>query len=515
MPLHINLNEVIVHVKYVSEYLLNVNYMDIVRTGPGLYKDWWIQLASEAPQHVFIETCLLLFILWLTFVRQTVDPKMAYKNERITDAEREENIAEWSPDPIVPDLVGRDEMIVDKLATIVKVDGNYVTLDSSSQRLLNLGSYDFLGMGQLPAVKEASRAALDHYGCGSCGPRGFYGTIDKHLEIERDIAAFMGVEEAISYSDSASTVNSSIPAFAKKGDLLIVDEAVNESIRTGLTLSRAKVEFFKHNDMAHLKAILRAIARDDKRYKRDSTQQRRFIVIEGLYRSIGDVCCLPEIMELKDEYCYRLIIDESLSFGTLGTTGKGVTELYGVNIRDIEIIMISMDTALASVGGLCIGSRTIVDHQRLSGAGYVFSAAAPPFLSAAAMVSLEEMKKKPALLETLRSRVQLFHRLLKEKGVTSLVTSSSEESPVIHLRLAKESSWEDEETVLMTLETEMQNRGVLAWVTRYHSAMLRTFKSNRSVRPSLRIHLHSMLSTKEVETAVSAIRDAARRKKIQ
>jgi len=487
---------------------------DMVVNAPVLYTEWWLELYRDSPHHIIIETGLGMFIIWLMFVRQTVDPRRAYKDNRITEAEVEENIKDWEPEPLVPAPSARDKAMRDRQAVVVKVDGNYVTLDSSSRKLLNLTTFDFLGMSQLKEVKDASKAALDHYGCGSCGPRGFYGTIDKHLDMEREIAKFMGVEEAISYSDGASTVYSSIAAFAKRGDLLIVDDAVNESIRTGLTLSRAKVEFFKHNDMKVLERILKGIAGDDKRQRRDSTQQRRFIVVEGLYRSTGDVCPLMEIVELKKKFCYRLMIDESLSFGALGSTGRGVTEVFKVPITDVEIIMIAMDTALASVGGLCIGSREIVDHQRLSGAGYCFSAAAPPFLSAAAIAALYEMERNTKLLTTVAMHSKLFLELLKDK-VSVLESTSSVGSPIIHLCLRNSRSWELDEADLMAVESDLQSHGFLAYTSRYNAQMIRIFKTNGSVRPSIRVHLHALLTTKEVEQTVSALKEACRRAKLQ
>ena len=112
-------------------------------------------------------------------------------------------------------------------------------------------------------------------------------------------------QEAIQYSDGASAVSSTIPAFAKKGDLLLVDEACNEPIKLGLNLSRSTIQFFKHNDMADLEAIMQSIADDDIRLKRDVTQQRRFIVVEGVYRNTGDVCFLPNILALKERFKYR------------------------------------------------------------------------------------------------------------------------------------------------------------------------------------------------------------------
>ena len=218
------------------------------------------------------------------------------------------------------------------------------------------------------------------------------------------------MQEAISYSDGASAVSSAIPAFAKKGDLLLVDEACCEPILTGLNLSRGTVQSFRHNDMAHLQEIMQSIHDDDKRLRRDSTQQRRFVVVEGLYRNTGDICPLPEILNLKEKFHYRLIMDESLSVGSIGQTGRGVTEYYGLPITAVEIVLVAMDTALASVGGVCVGSREIVDHQRLSGAGYCFSAASPPFLSACASEALKKLEAQPQMLEDLHSKMRHLHR---------------------------------------------------------------------------------------------------------
>ncbi|CAN0482205.1 unnamed protein product [Ectocarpus sp. 8 AP-2014] len=109
----------------------------------------------------------------------------------------------------------------------------------------------------------------------------------------------MGTEEAISYSDSATTISSTIPAFAKKGDLTVVDQGVEENVQTGINLSRSTVRTFKHNDMDDLERVLKEIAAEDNKVKRNVLDQRRFIVVEGLYRNYGDLCPLPRLLELK------------------------------------------------------------------------------------------------------------------------------------------------------------------------------------------------------------------------
>ena len=209
------------------------------------------------------------------------------------------------------------------------VDGNYMIVRGVPTEVLNLSSFDFLGFSQDETVRVTARSALEKYGCGSCGPRGFYGTIDQHLMIEEAMAVFMGTEEAISYSDGAATVSSTIPAFVKKGDLVLCDEACCEPIRMGLKLSRGTVQYFKHNDMEDLEALMQQVADDDIRSRKRNAEgmQRRFVVVEGLYRNTGDLCPLPEIVALKERFCYRLILDESLSFGTMGGTGRGRSKI--------------------------------------------------------------------------------------------------------------------------------------------------------------------------------------------
>merc|ERR1711871_485463 len=140
---------------------------------------------------------------------------------------------------------------------------------------------------------------------------------------------------------------------------------------------------------------------------------------------IGDIYNLPELVKIKNEFYYRLVLDESLSFGTAGPTGKGLTEYFNINIEEIEILTIAMDAALASVGGICIGSREVVDHQRLMGAGYCFSAAAPPFLSAAAMASLSELEHNPKRVQNLQSLSEYFHKSVRKLSKHIIPTSSS------------------------------------------------------------------------------------------
>ena len=328
-------------------------------------------------------------------------------------------------------------------------------------RVLNFCNFDFLGFQTSDAIREASKTALNKYGCGSCGPRGFYGTIDAHLQIEEEISRFCGTDQAILYSDGASTCSSTVAAFAKRGDLLVVDEGVYEPISTGVYLSRANVHWFKHNDVQDLERVLQELQATDRKLGRKPGAQRRFIVVEGLYKNMGTIAPLDEIVALKHKYKYRLILDESFSFGTLGKTGRGALEEHHKRpMFDAEITTIALENAIGSIGGVTVGNEEVVDHQRLSGAGYCYSASAPPFTASAAVTSLRILEERPELVQRLQANVKYTYQRLLEKIEQhndgdgdettqpsqqqhyKLVVTSDSRSPIVVLQLEQESVYE-------------------------------------------------------------------------
>ena len=250
--------------------------------------------------------------------------------------------------------------------------------------------------------------------------------------------------------------------------------------------------------MEHLRTILDSIARDDRKLRRDVNQQRRFIVVEGLYRNTGDLCPLKEILRLKEKYFYRLILDETLSFGTIGKTGRGLTEHCNVKISDVEIITLAMDTTLASVGGVCIGSREIVDHQRLSGAGYCFSASAPPFLSAVAIEALKIMEEEPERLQKLMDNAQMLREALD--GVKGVVVRSKHVTPVVHLELATPLESSDAEAALVArVAAACVQQGVAISANKF------AVKTTGPLRPSLTLNASSKLNKGEITKIVAVL----------
>ncbi len=200
---------------------------------------------------------------------------------------------------------------------------------------MNLASYNFTNLAEHENVKEKAIETLRSYGVGSCSPPGFYGTIDVHMQLEADIARFLGTQNCIIYSQGFSTVGSVIPAFSKRGDIIVADRGVNYAIQKGIQISRSTVYWYDHNDMESLQNVLEQVKHDTKR--RNGPLTRRFIVTEGVFEGDGALADLPKIQELKKRYKFRLILDESLSFGTVGATGRGLTELYNIPASDVEI----------------------------------------------------------------------------------------------------------------------------------------------------------------------------------
>ncbi|KAK7682903.1 hypothetical protein QCA50_013936 [Cerrena zonata] len=235
-------------------------------------------------------------------------------------------------------------------------------------------------------IKSAAKGVISSAGVGACGPPNFYGTQDVHVRLEEDLSNFLGTEQAIIYGQDFVTAGSVIPAFLKRGDLIIADSGINLAIQKALIVSRCDIEWYDHNDMDHLEQILTEVKPVLDKQK---PIRRRFIVTEGLFANSGEIANLPRIVELKNKFKYRLFLDETLSIGTIGKTGKGIVEHFNIPRSEISITIGSMALSFASSGGFCVGVAPMVHHQRIQSNAYVFSASLPPY---SAKVTSEAIK---------------------------------------------------------------------------------------------------------------------------
>ncbi|KAK5791900.1 hypothetical protein PVK06_033013 [Gossypium arboreum] len=209
------------------------------------------------------------------------------------------------------------------------------------------------------------------------------------------------------------------------------DEGVHWGIQNGLYLSRSTIVYFKHNDMESLEKTLEKITAQNKRAKK----LRRYIVVESVYQNSGQIAPLDKIIRLKEKYRFRVLLDETNSFGVLGRTGRGLTEYCGVPIEKIDIVTAAMGHALATEGGFCTGSARVIDHQRLSSSGYVFSASLPPYLASAAITAIDILEQNPDLTSKLKENIAILWKGLSD--IRGLSIASNPESPIVFLVLEK------------------------------------------------------------------------------
>ena len=375
--------------------------------------------------HLMVEGFLVMLCMYMLMLRAH---KLDESELVLKDREVEDLVKEWEPAP----LVKKGAPIMSAPPRVEAVLGAHTVV--AGRKCVNCASMNFLGIQGDADITAKCERAMDKYGVGSCGPRGFYGTFDVHLGLEERMANFMGVEDATLYAYDAATVSSVIPCFSKKGDRIVADSSVNFGIQTGILLSRSDVAYFEHNNAVDLRRILEEFRTKDGKRELTRPTFRKFLAIEGVYANSGDVAPLREIFDLAKEFKYRIIMDESFSLGVLGRRGRGLTEEVGLEPQDIDIIVASLGNSLASVGGVCMGTKAMNASSKLNSSGYVFSASLPPFLAVAAQAAIDKLDAEPQRLERLQANARLMRRELGGmKGAR--VLGNDERSPLIHIEV--------------------------------------------------------------------------------
>lgn len=163
---------------------------------------------------------------------------------------------------------------------------------STGRTVTNLASYNFYNLTTNPQLQERAIQVLRTYGVGPCSPPGFYGTQDVHIKTEADIASHLGTAACIVYAQAFSTISSVIPAFSKRGDIIVADRAVNYAIRKGIQISRSTVRWYEHNDLEDMERVLKEVVREQE----GRALTRRFIITEGLFENVGDMLDLPGVV---------------------------------------------------------------------------------------------------------------------------------------------------------------------------------------------------------------------------
>ncbi|KAI9788616.1 MAG: serine palmitoyltransferase component [Peltula sp. TS41687] len=424
--------------------------------------------------------------------------------------EIDELVEDWTPEPLVGPQNEIEESENEKRPVIVGPTGPKCRL-SNGRLVTNLASYNMFNFVANENLKEKAIQTLRTYGVGPCGPPNFYGTQDVHMKLEADIAALLGTPACIVYAQAFSTTSSVIPAFSKRGDIIVADRAVNYAIRKGMEISRSTVRWFEHNDLDDLERVLQKVVKE----QAGKPLTRRFIITEGLFENVGDMVDLPRLVELKYRYKFRVILDETWSFGVLGRTGRGITEHLNVDVADIDMIIGSLAGPLCAGGGFCAGSDAVVEHQRITSAAYTFSAALPAMLATAASEAMAVLQTTPDMLIQLREHTRAMRAQLDPRSDWVYCTSAPE-NPVMLLVLkpevvvSKRLGREDQERLLQDVVDETVANGVL--ITRLKSMPVSSDGKQKVVTwrqpPALKVSVTIGLSRKEIEKAGVTIRHA-------
>ncbi|KAK8922286.1 Serine palmitoyltransferase 2 [Metarhizium anisopliae] len=303
---------------------------------------------------------------------------------------------------------------------------------------LNMSSYNYLGFAQSEGpCADAVEECVRRYGVTSASPRGDAGTTDLALEVEREVASFVGKPDAMVFSMGYVTNASSFPALASKGCLIISDELNHASIRIGARLSNAVIQSFKHNDMYDLERVLREnISQGQPRTHRP--WKKILVVVEGLYSMEGTMCDLPGILALKKKYKFYLFVDEAHSIGALGPRGRGVCDYFGIDPSEIDILMGTLTKSFGANGGYIAAEKHIIDKLRSTNASTQYGESPAPCVLMQILASLKLITGElcPGQGEERLQRIAFNSRYLR-LGLKRLgyIVYGHDDSPIIPVML--------------------------------------------------------------------------------
>ena len=290
------------------------------------------------------------------------------------------------------------------------------------KRVLNFGSYNYVGMSGRKEVSEAAKAAIDAYGTSASGSRLIAGEKTLTQTLEKEIARWKHTEDCLVLVSGFGTNQTFVGNFCGEGDLIVYDSLAHNSVWQGCQMSRAVCRPFPHNDAAALDRIL-------------STRREKFgkvlIIIEGAYSMDGDIADVPAIVAVKKKYGCFLMVDEAHSSCVLGETGGGVDEYFHLAPGDIDIKMGTLSKGLGACGGYLAGPESIISFLRYSLPGFVFSVGISPALAAAALTSCRLLQQDPSIMARLHHNIAFFASEAKKRGLNICLAGETAVIPVL------------------------------------------------------------------------------------
>lgn len=298
----------------------------------------------------------------------------------------------------------KESGLYNRIRTLSSPQGAWLVVDG--KRVLNFCSNNYLGLANHPKLVQAAKDAMEKFGVGPGAVRTIAGTMDLHLELEKRIAKFKGVESAITFQSGFTANLATIPALVGKEDFIFSDELNHASIIDGSRLSGAKIVRYKHADPTSLEAVIR---------ESEGQYRRGLIVTDGVFSMDGDFPPLDKIVEIAEAYDLMLMVDDAHGEGVLGKGGRGIVDHFNLHGRvDVEIGTFSK--AFGVMGGVVAGDARIMEWLHQRGRPFLFSSAVTVPDVAATIAAIDLLEESTELVDRLWSNAEMFKAGMKELG---------------------------------------------------------------------------------------------------
>ncbi|MGI8945096.1 MAG: aminotransferase class I/II-fold pyridoxal phosphate-dependent enzyme [Thermoleophilaceae bacterium] len=301
-------------------------------------------------------------------------------------------------------------------------------VEMEGRERITLGSNNYLGLTTHPGVKQAARDALEAYGTGLTGSRFMNGTTPLHLELERELADWMGSEDALVFTTGYQANVGCIATLLEVGDTAIVDSGDHASILDAVMMSRARIRPFRHNRLDRLATMLERAADEGGGV---------LVIVDGVFSMEGDISPLPEVLALCREHGARLMVDEAHGVGVLGVSGTGACEAFGLG-GEVDLRMGTFSKSLASCGGFIAGPGEVIDFLRVQSRAFMFTASAVPAAVGAALGALRVIRSEEGgeLIAKVLDNARYLQRRLTELGFdagspSEMPDGSSLQTPIV------------------------------------------------------------------------------------
>ncbi|GMV33751.1 MAG: glycine C-acetyltransferase [Chloroflexi bacterium CFX1] len=315
----------------------------------------------------------------------------------------------------------KSQGLYNNIRTIGSPQGAWLTVDG--KRVLNFCSNNYLGLANHPALTAAAKKATDEMGVGPAAVRSIAGTMTLHVELEKRLAQFKGVEAAITFQSGFTANLATVPALVGKEDVIFSDRLNHASIIDGCRLSGAKIVAYEHNDVKSLEEQIKA---NLKNYR------RALIITDGVFSMDGDIAPLPEICDVAQKYEILLMVDDAHGEGVLGKGGRGIVDHFGLHGR-VDVEVGTMSKAFGVVGGIVAGKAVIIEWLRQRGRPFLFSSAVTVPDAAACLAAVDLLEDSTQLVDKLWENAGYFKAEMKNLGFDT----GASETPITPVMLGE------------------------------------------------------------------------------